>query len=343
MLQKASEDMPLNQYGYSGPQGLPELRVEIAGWLYRSRGLTVDPEDVFITAGATHALHLIADLLCSDGQDILMEDPCHSGMRQTFLNKGCSIVPVPVDEQGMRTDLLISSRNACAVYVTPSHQFPLGGILPAVRRTALINFARKNDIYIIEDDYDSEFRYSGEPIAPLSALDPQRVIYVGTFSKIMFPALRIGYALLPRKLQKQWKELRTYTDDQNPSIEQAALARFMAARKLDRHIQKMRRIYSERRSVLLDSITKEFGSGWRAYGDAAGLHLAIELQGADIGDAFRKEALKKGIYITTAGQHGIQQGLHQNKLLIGYGHLEPDEKRSGVHLLHNFMKEMKYI
>lgn len=338
MLHKVSEEMPLEQYGYTGPKGYPELCTEIAAWLFRSRGLTVDAQDIFITAGATHALHLIADLLYVNGRDILMEDPCHTGMLRTFLNKGCSIVPVPVDEQGLQTEFLPNGENACAVYVTPSHQFPLGGILPAVRRAALIRFAAENEIYVIEDDYDSEFRYGGEPIAPLYAMDPQRVIYVGTFSKALFPALRIGYVILPRQLHKRWRDLRTHADVQNPPFEQAALTEFLRTRKLDRYIQKMRRIYGERRRVLLESLKETFGSEWRAYGDAAGLHLTIEIPGIRFDDAFRKNCLQSGIYITPLEYHCIQKGRHLNKLLIGYGHLEPEEIQKGMALLHDFIK-----
>ncbi|KJR46283.1 Transcriptional regulator, GntR family domain / Aspartate aminotransferase [Desulfosporosinus sp. I2] len=339
MLHKASEEMPLEQYGYTGPQGIPELRKEIVAWLFRSRGLKVDPQDIFITAGATHALHLIADLLCGEGRKILMEDPCHTGMLRTFINKGCPIVPIPVDEHGMQTDYLTNRENVCAVYVTPSHQFPLGGILPASRRATLIRFARENEVYIVEDDYDSEFRYCGEPIAPLFAMDPQRVIYVGTFSKALFPALRIGYVILPRQLHKRWRDLRTHADVQNPPFEQAALAGFLRTRKLDRHIQKMRRIYGERRRVLLESLTETFGSEWRAYGDAAGLHLAIDFPGRYFEEEFRKSCLHNGICVTPVEYHCIQKGRHLNKLLIGYGHLEPAEIRNGVQLLHDFMKE----
>ena len=127
----------------------------------------------------------------------------------------------------MQTDCLTGSEHAQMIYVTPSHQFPLGGILPAARRAALIRFAREQQIYIVEDDYDSEFRFTGSPISPLYALDSQRVIYVGTFSKTMFPALRIGFALLPKELQSRWRYLRTHNDVQNPVLEQAALASFL--------------------------------------------------------------------------------------------------------------------
>ncbi|MCX8129829.1 MAG: PLP-dependent aminotransferase family protein [Clostridia bacterium] len=342
LLHKASEELTLEAFGYTGPQGLPDLREEIATWLFRSRGLKVASDDIFITAGATHGLHLVADLLCGDGQKILMEDPCHIGMLGTFINKGCSIVPIPVDAEGMQTDYLSKCGSTGPIYVTPSHQFPLGGILPASRRAVLIRFARENDLYIIEDDYDSEFRYIGEPIAPLYTLDPQRVIYVGTFSKAVFPALRIGYVILPYQLQARWCDLRTHTDVQNSPFEQAALADFLKTRKFDRHVQKMRKTYGLRRQVLLESLEEAFGNEWIAYGDSAGLHVAIDFPKMIFDEAFISNCLKNGIYITPVESHCIEKGRHQSKLLIGYGHLEPDVIKKGVLLLSDLLKT-KYL
>lgn len=333
LMRTASEKLPLEAFGYTGPQGLPELRSEIAAWLFRSRGLKVSPEDIFITAGATHGLHLIADILCGDGKQILMEDPCHIGMLDIFKNKGCSVIPIPVDADGMRTDCLLKSQSIGPVYVTPSHQFPLGGILPASRRAELIRFARENNLYIIEDDYDSEFRYGGEPVAPLYAMDPHRVIYVGTFSKAVFPALRIGYVILPCPLKERWCDLRTHTDVQNPSFGQAALAEFLKTRKLDRHVRKMRKTYGQRRQVLLESLEEAFGSEWTAYGDSAGLHVAIDFPGMLFNEAFIERCRQNGLLITPVESHCIEKGRHQSKLLIGYGHLEPAEIKKGVFLL----------
>jgi GntR family transcriptional regulator/MocR family aminotransferase len=224
------------------------------------------------------------------------------------------------------------------VYVTPSHQFPLGGILPAGRRAALIRFARENGIYIIEDDYDSEFRYCGEPVAPVYSMDSRQVIYVGTFSKILFPSLRIGYVILPRQLHSKWCHLRTHTDVQNPPFEQAVLAEFLHARKLDRYIQKMRRLYGARRETLLRVLGETFGKGWRSWGDAAGLHLAVEFPGMCFDNEFKENCKRKGILVTPAEYHSIRKGRHIDKLLIGYGHLEPEEIHRGITLLHDLIK-----
>lgn len=336
-MRKAAENLSLSDFGYTGPEGLPALRAEIASWLFRSRGLIVPAGDIFITAGATHALHLIADLLCQDGRGIIMEDPCHMGMLRVLQSKGYPIWPVPADEQGLRTDLL-EINGAGAVYVTPSHQFPLGGILPAGRRASLIRYARENDVYIIEDDYDSEYRYAGEPVAPLCAMDPERVIYVGTFSKILFPALRIGYVILPQPLQARWRYLRTHTDVQNPPFEQAALAEYLHTRKLDRHVQKMRRLYGERRHRLLAALNEAFGTNLRPWGDAAGLHVAIEFPGKFFDDNFIEKSRKAGIRITPVEYHSICKGRHRDKLLLSYGHLEPEEIDRSVGLLKKLLE-----
>lgn len=339
-FQKALSGMPADLLGYTGPQGLLELRQEIASWLMRSKGIAVDAGDIFITAGATQALHLVSDLLYAEHQFMLVEDPCNIEMIQTFIRKGYTVVPVPVDAQGIRTETLCKGQPG-PVYVTPSHQFPLGGILPASRRTALIRFARSCGSYIVEDDYDSEFRYYGEPASPLYAMAPERVIYIGTFSKVLFPALRIGYVIVPRELQKRWRRLRTYTDVQNPPFEQAALAEFLRTRTFDRHITKMRKIYKQRRQILLDSLGDCFGDGWRPWGDAAGLHLAVEFDGMVFNDAFRDDARRNGIRIAPVEHHCLRKGEHHNKLLLGYGHLEPEDIRSGIYRLREFMKQAK--
>lgn len=333
-VHQASEKLPPGQWSYTGPEGLTVLREQIAAWLLRSKGMTVDPEDLFITAGATHALHILAGLLATQKKpEILVEDPCHLGMLRVLQQNNFQIRPVAVDEQGLNIAFLPKESQASAVYITPSHQFPLGSILPAGRRTALITYAREQDLYLIEDDYDSEFRYTGSPITPLYSLDPQRVIYVGTFSKILFPALRIGYVILPRPLQSAWRRLRLYTDVQNPPFEQAALADFLSTRKLERHIQSMRRLYGQRRQILLQTLTETFGSGWQVWGDAAGLHVALAFPGSCFDRNFISHCQKHSIRITPVDEHSIVKGRHLEKLLLGYGHLEPQEIRQSIALL----------
>ncbi len=338
-LKKAASALPLDIFGYTGAQGLPMLREQISAYLFRSRGIKADAKDIYITAGATHALHVAAEVLRPMGRTIIMEDPCHTGMRRTFERKGFTPVPIPADEAGLRTASLPHCPGS-PVYVTPSHQFPLGGILSAPRRAALVRYARDSGSYIIEDDYDSEFRYAGEPVAPLYAMDPQRVIYVGTFSKVMYPALRIGFVILPQAMQQQWTKARTYTDVQNPVFEQAALADFIETRRLDRHIQRMRRLYGARRRRLMGSFTAVFGEKWRPLGDAAGLHMAVQFDGLRFDDSAERFLREQGIRAAAVSRHCIEKGRHDDKLLLGYGHLNDAEIENGVKLLGNALRQL---
>ncbi|XVK26749.1 PLP-dependent aminotransferase family protein [Pectinatus frisingensis] len=185
MMHNALTELPLGFYEYGDPQGMEELRREISAWLFRSRGINAETKDIFITGGATGALHLTACLL-EHGGKIAMEDPCNRGVLDTFLQAGCRIEPVPADEQGMDISCL-SGKDVKMVYLTPSHQFPLGGILPAAHRVEAVRYAEAKDAYLIEDDYDSEFRYTGEPVSPLyghgaAASDLCRDVQQGTVS-----------------------------------------------------------------------------------------------------------------------------------------------------------------
>ena len=333
LLSQTAASLAPEEYGYTGPQGYLPLREEIAAWLGRNRGFLPKPEDIFITAGATHALRILTDVLCSDGGSILIEDPCHIGLYDTLKTCGCDIRPIPADDHGIQTDCLPEQTDARAVYVTPSHQFPLGGILPAQRRAALLRYAKEQKLYLIEDDYDSEFRYTGAPVAPLYAMDSARVIYVGTFSKTVFPALRIGFAILPGELQARWRDIRTHHDVQNPSFEQAALAEFLKTRKLDRHIRVMKHKYAKRRQALLDALKEEFGDGCYACGDAAGLHVTVRFTGARFDGAFLARCKQARIRVATLEKHSIVKGRHEDALVLGYGHMEPETILEAVRLL----------
>lgn len=335
-LREAVDQLTVHQLGYSGAQGYKPLCQEIADWLLRSRGITVAPEDVFITAGATQALHLLVDLFHQDGRPFGLENPSHPAVHTVLADKGYPFVRLPVDARGVQVEYL-AGKSVSAVYVTPSHQFPLGGILPASRRAALIRLAAVDDFYIIEDDYDSEFRYVGSPVSPLYAMDPARVIYVGTFSKTLFPALRIGFAVLPKPLQGRWLHYRNYMDVQNPLAEQAALAAFLRKRKMDRHVQRMRRIYGEKRTLLLNCIKDAFGDSTCLWGDASGLHVALQFPGRVFGEQFVRHSRESGIRVTPLAHYCQAQHTHQDKLLIGYGHLSPVQMKEGIQSLHRLL------
>ena len=323
---------------YSGPQGYAPLREEIAHWLLRSKSMVVDPQDIFITSGATQALYLLVTILHRQGRAFALESPSHPAVRTVLADGNYPFYPVPVDQAGADVATL-QNKAVSAVYITPSHQFPLGGILPAARRAALVRMAIENDFYIIEDDYDSEFRYSGNPISPVYSMCPARVSYVGSFSKTLFPALRLGFAVLPKALQGPWRHYRTYMDVQNPVLEQAALSGFLQQRKMDRHVQKMRRAYGEKRRLLLGALQSEFGTAAHAWGDASGLHLALQFPGVTFGPRFAAACLTAGVRVVSVAQYCPVPNEHVDKLLLGYGHLTPAQITNGVAALHRVVAE----
>lgn len=332
MIHSATNTLSVQQLEYSGPKGYEPLCEEIAHWLMRSRSMDVNPEDIFITSGATQAFHLLVDIIHKEGHAFALESPSHPGIHTVIQGRGDSLQWMPVDHQGADISC-IRGKDISAVYVTPSHQFPLGGILPATRRSALIRLASEKDFYVIEDDYDSEFRYSGAPVSPIYSMDSSRVVYVGTFSKTLFPSLRIGFAVLPKSLQAKWKHYRNFMDVQNPVLEQVALTEFLRKRKMDKHVQRMRRVYGEKRNILLNAIEHSFSNAVQSWGDASGLHVALQFPGMEFGKRFMLNCRKAGIRIRPVSQYCSVQDNHKDKLLMGYGHLSDTQIRLGVQAL----------
>ncbi len=336
-IRYAADSLTKEQFTYTGTKGYTPLCGEIALWLKRARNLDVDKRDIYMTSGSTQALFLLMQLLRREGHAFALEDPSHPGIRTVIQDQGYPLHWMPVTAQGAEVAAL-RGQALSAVYVTPSHQFPLGSILPADRRAALIRLAKEKDFYIIEDDYDSEFRYTGAPISPIRSMSASRVIYVGTFSKTLFPALRIGFVVLPKALQKQWRHSRTYLDVQNPMLEQAALAWFLQTRKMDKHIRRMKRVYGEKRNALLEALTHVFGDAVIPQGDASGLHIALQFPGCIFGDDFIEQCKKTGIRIQPVSKYSSNGADYQDTLLLGYGHLSIAQIRDGVKALEMVIK-----
>lgn len=321
-------------FGYGDPEGRIELRHILSRYLKRTRGVDCHPDQLVITSGATQAFSLIANLLLSPGDEVMIEDPITYEIQKIFTSPGATLYPIPVDEQGMKTEFIPQNKKPSFIFVTPSHQFPLGGTLPIQRRIQLIQFARKADCFIVEDDYDSEFRYQGAPISSLQGLAPDRVIYVGTFSKILSPALRLGYLILPPSLIQQCKDAKWFTDLHAPSLEQLTIARFIEERHLERHIRKMKKIYKERRDQVKQSLTEEFGEKVNILGDTTGLHLIAEFKNIKFTNQIIHRITEQyKVKIYPVEFHTIQKGFHQHKVILGYGNLSTDEITEGIHRL----------
>ena len=317
-------------FGYNHPEGCAELRIALARYLAKTRGVRCQPDQLVITSGAAQAFSLVARLLLSPGGEILIEDPVTYEVQVIFSAAGAILYPIPVDAHGMQTDHLPREKRPGFVFVTPSHQFPLGGILPVQRRIQLMQFARTSGCYIVEDDYDSEFRYSGTPVRSLQELEPDRVIYVGTLSKSLSPALRLGYAVLPPPLVEQYRRLKRLTDLHSPMLEQLILARFIEEGHLERHIMKMKRIYRKRREALIAALTANFPGYIQIYGDATGLHLIAEFHGKAFTEQTEVDLEDAGVRLYPVELHAMHKGNHLSKAILGYGNLAQEEIEEGV-------------
>ena len=319
---------------YADPQGDLELRTALQGYLWRARGIGCSADDIVIVNGSQQGLDLCARILLNPGDPFLMENPGYVLARHAFIAAGGKAVPVPVDGEGLRTDALPPGRLA---YVTPSHQFPLGGVLSATRRRALLAWALSSNAYVIEDDYDGEYRHDISPIPPLQTLSPSSVIYVGTVSKTLSPTLRLGYLVLPTGLARVFSEAKRLTDRHAPLLEQEALADLLASGAYERHVRSIRRKNAERRAALLQALSAECGQAVSVEGADTGLHLVIWINGidADRGSEMAEAARAIGLglypvsplYDPTAPRPG------KTGFILGYAALDIDALRRGVAVL----------
>jgi len=263
----------LFQYASAGT-GHAALRETLAAYLSRSRALRCQADQIVIAGGSQQALDLCVRVLVDAGDEVAVEDPSYAGARQLFAAGGARIRPVKVDRDGLVVAALPPS--ARLVYITPSHQFPTGASMSLTRRLELLEWARVRGAVIVEDDYDSEYRYSGAPLPALQGLSHAApVVYVGTFSNVMFPGLRLGYLVLPPDLVEPFARAKWLADRHTAHLEQAALADFIGEGHLERHIRRMRRVYKQRRDVLLEALDRAFGTRVTVLGDAAGMHLVV--------------------------------------------------------------------
>ncbi|MDP5274898.1 MocR-like pyridoxine biosynthesis transcription factor PdxR [Chengkuizengella axinellae] len=324
-------EAPDSIFGYGKPEGRSEIRDVLCDYLLKTRGVRCTPEQLVITTGATQSFSLVTQLLLSHGDDVCIEDPITHELHTIFAATGAKLCPIPVDQHGMQTELIPTNINPGFIYVTPSHQFPLGGILPIDRRIQLIQYARKHNCFIVEDDYDSEYRFEGSPISSIQGLDPDRVIYIGTFSKILSPALRIGYIILPNSLIERCKNIKWLTDLHTPTLEQLTIARFIDEGYLERHIRKMKKTYKKRRDYLKKCLDRHFGTKVNVLGDFTGLHLIAEFDKISFSNEIVKTILKEHkVKIYPVEQHAIEKGKHCNKIILGYGNLDERTLEKGV-------------
>jgi GntR family transcriptional regulator/MocR family aminotransferase len=307
--------------------GLAPLREEIAAYLGRSRAVRCAPEQVQIVNGSQQALDLCARLLLDPGDEVAFENPGYQGARQVFAACGARLAPAHLDADGLAAAAL--SDRARLVYCTPSHQFPTGVSMSVTRRLELIEWARRRGAAIIEDDYDSEYRYSGPPLPSMQGLaGGAPVLYIGTFSKVMFPGLRIGYVITPPKLAETFARAKWLTDRQTPLLEQATLAAFLGEGHLERHVRRMRRLYGRRRAVLVEALAKHFGAQAHVLGDDAGMHALVRFDGAPVAE----RALANKVALADSAQYYLGTP-PPNEFVFGFSSLAERAIREGIRRL----------
>ncbi|UBV44741.1 PLP-dependent aminotransferase family protein (plasmid) [Deinococcus taeanensis] len=323
---------------YADAAGDPELRAEVAAYLRRSRGVVCGPDDVVVTSGAIQGLHLVARAVLAPGDVVAFEEPGYRLARQVMREHGAIILPVPVDHDGLRVAALPAGVAApTLVYTTPSHQFPLGSRLSLPRRRALLAWAHEHDGLIVEDDYDGEFRYDTAPLPALASLDPARVVYLGTFSKVLSPALRVGYVVAPPLLRERLTALKTMADYHTSWPVQRALAFFLRSGDLERHLARMRRVYARKRAVLVREL-QGAKTVAKVGGLEAGFHVHLELDGRLDAAEVARLAGERGVQVSVLSPFYVEP-TGANGLLLGYGGLEQAQIRHGARVLVEVMNQ----
>lgn len=328
--------------GYGEAAGYRPLREAVAAHFAASRGVHCDIEQIFITNGAQQALDLVGRVLLETGDKVWIEDPCYQEALAVFRSVGAQIIPVAVDAEGF--DLTFAARQGDAaklVYITPSHQYPTGATMSLARRLSLLEWARKTGAWIIEDDYNSEFRYAGRPLASLQNLDNTgRVIYVGTFSKTIFPALRLGCMVVPKNLIEIFRAARALCDCHSPIFEQAILADFIAEGHFARHLRRMRTLYEKRQNILVEEAKKTLGGLLKVSKAPSGMHLIGWLaKGFDETEVAEK-ASENGLNLTPLSSYCIENKLPSG-VILGYTGFDEKQIREGIQRLKQVLESIK--
>ncbi len=336
LLARRARAISMQTLHYGPPEGYAPLREAIASYLQRARAVVCEPEQIIVVNGSQQALDLTARVLLDAGDKVLIEEPHYQGARQVFLAAGAQLMTIPIDAEGLVTTAFPdAAAGARLVYVTPSHQFPTGAIMSLVRRLALLQWAETAEAYVLEDDYDSEFRYEGRPVEAVQGLDRSgRVIYVGTFSKVLFPALRLGYLVLPPPLVPLFTAAKWLTDRHTSTLEQAVLTDFIHEGHFEHHLRRSRTRNAARRAALLEALETYLGWCVEVSGANAGVHLLVWLR--DVAPS------QLGACIDCAAQAGV--GLYPVTpyyltpppwagLLLGYAAMTTDDIRAGIQRL----------
>lgn len=327
----STDDAVLSRYGSAA--GFQPLREALARHLTQVRGVRCVPDQVVIVSGAQQALDILARLLIEPGDVVLMESPGYPDARTIFLLYHANIVALPADDGGFPVEAIPGDCQARLVFVTPSHQFPRGGTMPLARRQALLTWAREHNAVVVEDDYDGELRYDGYSQSALQGLDDgSRVVYLGTFSKVLFPALRLGYLVLPEWLVGPFVRAKDLVDRGAPTLTQAAMADFINEGHFERHLRRLRRLYGEKRAILVEELQGHLAGRVSFSPLPAGLHILVYLEAGVDEDRVVQEAAVRGVRVYSGAPFHIESDPPAS-ILLGYSGLRDEAIREGVRRL----------
>lgn len=328
----SSEDMT----SYNDSKGELELQIEIMKYLNKSRGVYCNPEQIIISSGIEHCLSLICQLFRQHFNQIAFEDPGYTGSRDIFINNGYDAVPIELEADGINIEQLENS-SAKAVYVTPSHQFPTGSVMPIQKRLKLLDWAIRKNGVIIEDDYDSELRYNSRPIPSIQGIDSkEHVIYIGTFSKSLSPSLRLNYMVLPQSWLVRYDKIFSRYQTSVPLIEQKIVQQFMNLGHWDSHLRKMCLSNKRKHDILIHTIHELMGDNVIIHGKNAGLHILLELNNGLCEEEIIKKAKDHGIKVYPVSKYWMRLEKYSNNMvLIGFGGMSESEIVEGIRMLNN--------
>jgi GntR family transcriptional regulator/MocR family aminotransferase len=324
--------MPDAELGYVDPTGLPRLRASLASYLGRVRGVACEPSQVVVCNGFGHGFSLVVRALVERGhRAFAVEMPGYAEAREQIRWAGARVHPIPVDGEGLRTDELVSCQVG-AVVVTPAHQSPTGVVLSAARRTALADWSRATGGYVIEDDYDAEYRYDRQPVGALQGVMPDRAIYHGTLSKSLAPGIRLGWLVLPHDLVDEVVEARRATDQMTAPLIQATFAEFLDSGDLDRHLRRSRRIYRQRRDALVAALGRWL-PGARVEGVSAGLQAFVTLPAGWDSASVVAAARRHGVGVYQVDDPEMDPDQRAASLVLGFGTQRADQIEEGIRRL----------
>lgn len=339
LLNRHVRNVRVNSLHYGDPMGSESFRGAIAQYLRTTRAVNCDASQIMIVSGSQQALELTARVLFDPGDKVWIEEPGYRLARNVFAFAGCRLFPVPVDAEGMNVAAGIERfRSARAAFVTPSHQFPLGVTMSASRRLQLLDWAHRSGSWIIEDDYDNEYRYESMPIPSLQGLDRwSRVIYIGTFSKTLFPSMRLGYVVIPPDLIQRFLAVRHSMDVYPPHLYQAVLEDFIGEGHFPRHIRRTRLVYSQRRTALVGAIRSEFGTSMEVLGSDAGVHMVVTLPKGLRDRPISEAAARRDLWLWPLSSCYLDRASRQG-FILGFGSTTPKQIPSAVRRLRDVIE-----